>query len=273
VDWLTDRRFFLCAVIIYGVATLYSLFLWRRGFRKADHVSYLLLLLGFLFHTTAMALRGLRYHQCPVQNLHEATVFVAWSVVGAYLVIGLWPRVRFFSAFASPVLFAVGVFALMPGLDRAHGVQIDPAEGWKSLHAALILIAYGAFGLASVSALMYLTQEHDLKFHKLRAIFSLLPPIQRLEVITNRLVSVGFVLLTFGLAIGGHMPRPQGVVYIKDPKVLWSAVLWLLYFALLLSRWRFAWVGRRFACGAIGVFAFVLLTFWGFNLLSPIHSR
>ena len=273
VNWPTDRHFFLCAVLVYGVATLYSLFLWKKGFRKADHVSYLLLLLGFLFHTTAMLLRGLQHHQCPVQNLYEATVFVAWSVVGAYLILGLWPRVRFLSAFASPVLLVVGVFALMPGLDRTHGVQPDPAEAWKSLHAAMILIAYGAFGLGSVSALMYLTQEHDLKFHKLRAILSLLPPIQRLEQITGRLVLAGFALLTVGLAIGAHLPQPQGVVYLRDPKVLWSGALWLLYLVLLVSRWRWAWFGRRFACGTVGAFAFVLLTFWGFNLLSPLHTR
>ena len=49
---------------------------------------------------------------------------------------------------------------------------------------------------------MYLTQEHNLKFHKLRAIFSLLPPIQRLEAVGQRLLAHGFLLLTLGLAIG-----------------------------------------------------------------------
>ncbi len=273
MNWPTDRQLFSCAVIVYGVATLYSLFLWRKGFRKADHVSYLLLLAGFLFHTSAMVLRGLKYHQCPIHNLYEATVFIAWSVVGTYLIVGLWPRLRFLSAFASPVLFGVGIFALMPGLDRSHEIQPEPDAALLSLHAALILIAYGAFGLAAVSALMYLTQEHDLKFHKLRAILSRLPSIQRLEQVMSRLVLVGFMLLTIGLAIGGHLPPPKGVVFWKDPKVIWSGALWVLYLVLLVSRWRFSWFGRRFACGTIGVFAFVLLTFWGFNLLSPLHTR
>ena len=60
----------------------------------------------------------------------------------------------------------------MPALDPPHGVHPEFIGGWPSLHGSLILLAYGAFGLASVAALMYLTQEHDLKFHKLRAIFS-----------------------------------------------------------------------------------------------------
>ena len=272
MNWLTDRQFFLCAVIVYGVGALYSVFLWRKGFRKHEWASYLLLLAGSLFHTVAMFQRGFSFHKCPLNNLYEATAFVGWTIVAAYLVFGLWPRLRFWSAFVSPVLFAVGVFALMPVLDKPHGSQPDFTGGWTSLHASLILLAYGAFGLASVSALMYLTQEHDLKFHKLRAIFSLLPPIQRLELITSRLVLAGFVLLTVGLAVGGHLPRPQGAVYFKDPKVVWSAVLWLLYAGLLVARWRLAWFGRRFASATIGTFAFVLLTFWGFNLLSPLHN-
>ena len=118
---------------------------------------------------------------------------------------------------------------------------------------------------------MFLTQQHNLKFNKLRAVLSLLPPIQRLELVTGRLVLVGFVLLTIGLFAGGHLPRPEGVHYWQDVKVRWSALVWLIYLGLLLARWRFALSGRRFACGIIGVFAFVLLTFWGTNLLSTIH--
>jgi len=40
---------------------------------------------------------------------------------------------------------------------------------------------------------------------------------------------------------------------------------------LIISRWRFAQRGRRFALGAIGSFAFVMLTFWGVYLLSDLH--
>ena len=57
-----------------------------------------------------------------------------------------------------------------------------------------------------------------------------------------------------------------------DPKILWSGLVWLIYLSLILMRWKFAQGGRRFALGAIGSFVFVLLTFWGVNLLSPLHN-
>jgi ABC-type uncharacterized transport system permease subunit len=121
---------------------------------------------------------------------------------------------------------------------------------------------------------MYLTQERNLKFHKLQAIFSLLPPIQRLELVAGRLLVAGLILLTAGLAIGAYdlslLQNPQR--FRGDPKIIWSALVWLMYLGLMISRWKFAQSGRRFAIGTVGTFAFVLLTFWGTNVLSSLHN-
>ncbi len=253
---------------------IHTVFLWRKGFRRDSHVTYFLLLAAFGFHTAAMGLRGFSLKHCPVTNLYEATTFAMWTIVAAYLVVGLWSRVRFLGAFASPVLFALGVFALMPSLDPAHTPRPEFPMVWTSLHAAFSALAYGAFGLSCVAALMYLTQERNLKLHKLQAFFSLMPPIQRLEVVVGRTLISGFVLLTLGLAIGAldltHATNPHA--YRGDPKIVWSALVWLLYLGLIVMRWRFAQGGRRFALGAVGSFIFVLLTFWGTNALSPLHN-
>ncbi len=273
MDWFTARHTFFVAVLLYGVSAVYSIFLLRRGFRKDNWINYLVLLAACAIHTTAMFKRGFSLDRCPINNLFEATVFLAWTIVSAYLLIGLLPRLRFLGAFAAPVLFGVGVFAMMPPLDPPYEARPVFTGGWSSLHAALILLSYGTFGLSSVAALMYLNQEHDLKFHKLRAVLSLMPPIQRLEAIIVRLLAGGFVLLTAGLLIGGiALTLPPGTSYWTDAKVHWSLFVWLLYATLLVLHWRFAQRGRRFAWGAVASFAFVLLTFWGFNLISSVHN-
>jgi ABC-type uncharacterized transport system permease subunit len=269
---LTDRHYFFLAVIFYGLSVVYSLFLWRKGFRTHDGINYALLLAGFVLHFKAMLMRGLTFDRCPVNNLYEAMTFVDWAIVAAYLVIGVFPRLRYLGAFASPVIFAIGVFGLMPSLDTQYGSKPEFGNGLVSLHAALTLLSYGAFGLSSVAATMYLTQEHDLKFHKLRAVLSLMPPIDRLEKIISRLLWAGFILLTAGLAFIPFLlqQHPQ-LRPASDPKVIWSALVWCLYLGLLVLHSRYSQSGRRFAWGAVGTFAFVVLTFWGVNLLSPSH--
>ncbi len=271
--FLSDRHYFLIAVVLYGLSALYAIFLLRRGLRQDNRINYALLLGGAAFHTIAMLQRGFSLQRCPINNLYEATTFIAWTIVATYLLMGAWVRLRFLGAFASPILFAIGVFALMPSLDPPHGAHPTFTGGWLSLHAALILLSYGAFGLSAIAAAMYLTQEHDLKFNKLRAVYSLMPPIQRLELATSRLLLAGFVLLTAGLLIGvASLKETRGVYFQGDTKILWSLVVWLGCLALLVSRWRFAQRGRRLAWGVVGMFTFVLLTFWGSNLLSGIHN-
>jgi HemX protein len=274
VSWFTDRHFFALAVALYGLSTVYSVLLWRRGFQQDNRVNYCLLLAGFAFNVLAMVERGLSFARCPVTNLYEAMVFIAWATLVVYLLLGLWARLRFLGAFASPVLFGIGVFGLMPALDNPDRTKLEFINGWSSLHAALILLAYGAFGLGSIAGLMYLTQEHNLKFHKLRAVLSLLPPIERLERAIGRLLLAGFILFTAGLAVGAiWVKKPPGVHFFQDAKVIWSAFLWCVYTSLLVMRWYFRQGGRRFAWGAVGTFAFVMLTFWGTNLLSVIHRH
>jgi len=271
--WFTDRHFFLLAVLLYGLSTVYSVFLWRMGFRKDDHVNYFLLLAAFGLHTIAMFKRGFSLNHCPVNNLYEATTFVGWTIVAAYLVIGLLPRLRFLGAFAAPVLLAIGVFALMPALDPPHGPKPIFSNALTSLHAATIMLAYGAFGLGAVAAGMFLAQQHDLKFHKLRAVLSLLPPIQRLEAVTSWLVLTGFVLFTAGLGAGHYLPRRENSSYWQDPKVVWSIFMWVVYLALLVLRRLRVPSNRGFAVSVITAFVFLLLTFWGTNLLSPLHHQ
>ena len=270
---LADKDYFKLAVIFYGLSAMYSVFLWRKGFREDNRVNYFLMLVAGIMNTVAMFKRGFSLKHCPVNNIFEAMMFVSWTIVAAYLAIGFFQRLRFLGAFAAPFLLAIGIFALMPGLDvQANGPAF--VHGWVSLHAALILLAYGAFGMSSIAGVMYLTQEHDLKFHKIRAVFSRMPSIERLERVTSRALMIGFFLLTIGLMLVPLIVRENPGLEVKgDPKVVWTVFVWALYLALLAWRWKFSAGGRSIAWGAIGSFCFVMLTFWGFTLLSPVHMR
>ncbi len=269
----SDRNFFALAVLCYGVSTLYSVFLWRKGFQRDNWVNFGILLLGFALNGVALFKRGLYFDRCPVNNLYEAMVFLGWTISGTAVAMGLSAKLRFVGAFASPVLFCLGIFALMPSLDEKRGPAPDFSNGATSLHAASIILAYGAFGVAAVAGAMFLTQDRDLKQHKLRAMLSVLPPLGRLERVTAQLMWAGFALLTLGLAVGAiWVPLPAGKSFFSDLKVIWSSALWAFYLVLLVMQARSLLGGRRFAWGAVAAFAILLLTFWGANLGSPIHQ-
>ena len=267
----TDRAYFSTAVILYGVSAAYSIFLLRRETRQHNRLNYFLLLGAFGFHTTAMFMRGFSLERCPINNLYEATMFVAWTMTATYLVLGLLPRLRFLGAFAAPLLFAIGVFALLTPKDVGAPGRPEFSGGWLTLHVAMFALAYGAFGLSSVAGLMYLTQERDLKLHKMRALFPFMPPITRLELIIRSLLIAGFVLLTGALIVSAAFLHQQGHSLTADFKILWSIFVWALYLALIIMRWKYWRGGRRFAWGSIAAFVFVLLTFWGSSLMSPLH--
>src|SRR6185436_11513112 len=97
---VSDRQLFGIAVVLYGLSTLYALFVLRAGFRKDTWINYCLLFGGAAFHTWAMFERGFSLQRCPINNLYEATTFIAWTIVAAYLVVmGSWGRRRFLGAF------------------------------------------------------------------------------------------------------------------------------------------------------------------------------
>ena len=120
---------------------------------------------------------------------------------------------------------------------------------------------------------MYLTLEHDLKFHKLRAVLSLMPPMDRLEKITNRLLWAGFILLTAGLAFIPFLlkEQPEAQPGRRSQSALVAAWFGCSIWACSSCTADLPSPGAALPGAPSATFVFVLLTFWGVNLLSPAH--
>ncbi len=269
---MTDRGLFSLSLLLFAVATGYAVFHWRHGFSRDDLWCYSLLAMAMVPHTGAMLARGFSLQRCPVNNLYEATMFTTWTLLSLHLIIGAWPRLRFISAFAAPLLLGLGIFGLNRQLD-GPGPSPDFARGMVSLHAALILLAYGTFGLSAAAAIMYLVQEHDLRLNKLRAVLSRLPAMERLEKVIVQSMFSGLVLLSLGLSLSIWLVIGSGKPIVRgDPKVVWSLLVWAAYLAMLIIRMARNRGARWLAWSSVGTFAFVILTFWGTNLMSPMHQ-
>ena len=220
---------------------------------------------GFLLQTGFLYARGQALGRCPLTNFFEVIGFLCWALVFFYLIVGNTYRLSPLGLLTAPLVGALQIFALGAGLDRA-GVHTphDAVNPWLETHAAFSMLAFGAFALAGVAGGMYLWQERQLKSHRVRAIFFQLPPIADLGRLNARLLAVGFVLLSVGLAAGAFMGVPNSA-----PHLVWAVVVWLLYAFLVQARWG-AWrLGpRRVASWSVGAFGLSLLTLSGLSFVS-----
>ena len=183
-----------------------------------------------------------------------------------FLLIGPSYRVSFLGAFTAPLVLLICLAALISPVDVPHLEPIT-RSAWVEFHAAIAIVAYGAFALAFVTGAMYLFQERQLKTRRLTSSFLLLPSIEQLDVIHFRLLIMGFAMLTVGM-IGG-MISYQIVGHWPLPKIVWAATVWLLYGALVLGRGLWSLRGRKVAVMSMVSFGLMLVGFWGVNLLQP----
>src|SRR5204862_4343760 len=125
------------------------------GTFRLGRFNFLAIGLGFIFQTAFLSIRGHELHRCPVTNLFEVLIFLAWSVALIYLVIGPTYRLSLMGAFTAPLVFLIQALALLAPIDVPHQVRVA-ANPWLEFHASMSMIAYGAFALACVAGVMYL---------------------------------------------------------------------------------------------------------------------
>ena len=226
-------------------------------------VNFTVIIPGFLLQTAFLVSRGEFRGRCPLTNLFEVIGFLCWALVLFYLIVGTTYRLSPLGLLTAPTVCVLQLFALAVPLDRPNQAA-GAVNPWVETHAALSILAFGAFALAGLAGGMYLWQERQLKTHHVRALFFQLPPIGDLGRLNTRLLLVGFVLLTVGLAAGVGMGVPN-----SWPHLLWAVVVWLLYAFLVQARWG-AWrlAPRRVASLSVVAFAVALLTLSGLTFVA-----
>jgi ABC-type uncharacterized transport system permease subunit len=225
---------------------------------RHSRMNFYAILTGFILQTAFLYMRGQQLGRCPLTNLFEVLVFMSWAMVLFYLVIGPTYRLSLLGAFTSPLVFIFQTGALLfPAIDTPAIPKA--ANTWLELHAAISIVAYGAFALACVAGVMYLAQERQLKTHQIHSIFYHLPPIRDLATANRRLIIVGLGLLTVGIVAG----FASGNVWAHA----WSAGVWLLYGFILAAEMRHRLSPRLGAWLSVVAFAVVLGTLWGLDLI------
>ena len=263
--------FYDVALTAYIVATASSfayLVGRREGFWRFGTV---MTQAGWVCHTVALVVRGIELGRPPLLTLSEAVSVVIWAAV----LLELWAErqygIKVLGAFVLPVVLMLGL-ALPTGL-RALVLGPSIRSAWIWVHVVLALLGLAALVLNFAGAVMYVLQERQLKARRPGAFYYRLPPLETLDRLTYRALTVGFPFLTAGLLLGALWAgAASGRALTLDPLTFFSVVMWVVYAVTLSGRAAGAWRGRRAAYFAILGFGALLLSLGASVLFQGRHG-
>jgi cytochrome c-type biogenesis protein CcsB len=255
--------------VLSSIAYFAYLFLQRD---KLQIGGFALLLAGFICHSIAIGWTFATTGQVPAGNMRETLSIVAWTLVGAFLLLHWRFRLKILGAYAAPLAAFILITAT-----RIPGQPLQAPNllkgFWLIVHIVTIFFGDAAFALAAGIGVLYLLQERSIKQRKTRGFFfKRLPSLELLDSTGYACIVTGFTLLTIGMVSGMIFAKNVwGHFWTWDPKEVWSAITWIFYAVLLHERLTVGWRGRRAAIMSLLGFGVMMFTFLGVNLLLKGH--
>lgn len=253
---------------LLAMALFFVFFALKR--ERSGVVANTLMYVVFALHTAALIVRTLGAGRLPLTNQYEFATSFAWGICLCYLLFQWRFHFKAMGVVITPVIFLLIGYAAMQSKEVR---ELMPAlrSNWLAIHVSTAIISYGAFGVSFAVSLMFLLREKmdDSEFWRQHV-----PESRKLDTISYRAVSLGFLFLTIVLVTGAiWAERAWGSYWSWDPKETWSLITWIIYAAYLHLRMNRGWRGKRAAVFAVVGFACVLFTYVGVNTLLPgLHS-
>ena len=250
----------VAAVIYAASAAGFLAYFARPQNTAAARVGAWLLTAAWALHVVSIGMACKEFGGLEWFSLRGGFVLMAWLVATAYLVVQRFYHLPTVGAFVTPLTLLI----LLPTLFGVGGAPgVAPAtlrHPTLTLHIMTAATGVAIFALAFGVALMYLLQEREVKGKHFGALFSRLPPLQSLDGLTQRLVTIGFVVFTVALLTGAVVAHTVWrSAWSWDPQQVTSLVVWLLYGAMVQAR-HSGWHGRRYAQLTMVGFALVMVS-------------
>jgi len=251
-----DNFYLISSTVFFLVGFVLAVVALRSGGKQAGGLNIGIAVAGLVFQSLFLYERGELHGRCPITNGAEVLVFISWSIVIMYLVLGRAFRLSLLGVFSMPIVFLFQSIAIVYLLAADPGAQRpDKLDPWLEMHAAMSLLAYGAYGLAFVAGIMYLVQDCQIKSHQPGRLFRSLPPIRFLSDALFRLLVIGTLLLTVGIVSAFFMEKLPDALHLI---VSWA--VWIVYAGILAVHLLKRLAPRILSLSAIAAFIFALAT-------------
>jgi len=257
------------ALVLYSVGLWHSLLSVVRRKQQMFLAALTAISLGAVFHLVSLVFEAMMLGGIPVRSLYQMASVSAFLITVVFLWVYYRYRYESVAVFVFPIVFLLAFVANL-GTPLEPWIQESVGSWWLSAHVVMFLVGYAALFLTFIAAVMYLLQERELKSKRPRAFYYRLPPLNKLDGVAYRTLTIGFLAVTIGIVMASVWASVQwGARWIVDPTIALAFLTWAIYLAMVFSRWAVGWRGRKGAYFAIAGFCCAALS-WIVN--SGVHS-
>ncbi|PYY37362.1 c-type cytochrome biogenesis protein CcsB [Curtobacterium sp. MCBD17_030] len=247
----------------------------QRG-SKFERVGMAMTILALVVHIGAIVLRGIAADRVPWGNMFEFSLTGTGLIIAVFLLVQFWQDLKFLG------VFITGLVIILLGIATVnYYVPVRPLvpaleSYWLVIHVFVAIAGTGFFALGAGLAVSQLVQTYRQGRPVSRGLrfMETLPDADRLEVLSYRVILVGFVLWTFTLIAGAiWAERAWGRYWGWDTKEVWTFIIWVLYAGYIHARATRGWRGARSSWLALIGFAAVMFNFSVVNVFfKGLHS-
>ena len=168
----------------------------------------------------------------------------------------------------------IGPIAFVTVFAGSLGGPSEPASTavsgtWPHAHVLLASAGLSLLGLAGLAGVIFLIEHRLLKSKKSLDRRLPLPSLEALDRVNAVTLSVGFLVLTLGVITGMiWLQTAYGRPWSGSAHETWSFVAWVVYAALVVSRFVKKQGSRHAAASAVGAFVFLLFAVIGLEFVS-----
>lgn len=235
-----------------------------------EKVASLLTLLVFLAHTIAFLMRWVETYRMGLGHFHivtlyESLTFIAWAIVGSYLIIEAVFKNKSMGGFVVPIAAIMMVYASMfSSVDSKISPVPEVLQGnFYNYHVIPCFLAYAAFAISFGASIIFLfKRKRKAEDSSERVIKEFFPSVNVLDNIIYKAIAVGFIFFTIQMVAGMFRTKIiWGNYWEWDPTQIFGLMTWLIYATILHARYVRWWGGNKTAI--LSIIGFIT-AIWGF---------
>lgn len=258
-------------VIVYAVSIILYIVDYLYKVPKAKRRAFWLVSFVWVAQTLFLANFIWETKRFPILSLYEGIFFYAWLLITISIALHCFARADlpvFFVNILGFVFMTIHTFAP----NEANVVATSMVSEMLLIHIGFGIVAYAAFSISFVFAILYMLLYRVLKQKKFSTQWTRLPSLDTTTKWIHFSTLVGICLLGISLILGSEWALlTLEDVSVFDFKIIGSFILALMYSVILYANRTGRLVGTTYAWVHVYTYMFLILNFFLGNSLSNFH--